>query len=406
MNESKARANKSLIGCIILACMIFATISAMSNYLMGLSLKFSASVGNVVLMFSIASIAAMAGNFILSFMFKKLKIRTIIRIGAVCFGGFFLISGLANSLALFYAGAVCFGLSQSFCGFAVIQPVLTWWFASNTGKKMSYVSIGYSLFTMVLSPVLAKLIASLGVSSTLYSHGAFCFIMLLVASFLISERPETYGLSAYSAAVKSNATETPKPASAPQGMTRSEALKYGPYWLIVVACFAGTFMSASFNSNASAMYQSLGLTSAQAATMISVYSGVGIIWTYAYGALTDKKTARVSSLIFACISAIVCAAAVVFTGLVGGLFIAIMFGVVKFTGNYAAMNLPRIVGLKEFGSIMALSNVFISLGGTLGSAVVGKLYDATGSYSSVLILYAAMFAIMAVAHFIGTKKKA
>lgn len=60
----------------------------------------------------------------------------------------------------------------------------------------------------------------------------------------------------------------------------------------------------------------------------------------------------------------------------------------------------HMFGDKEVGAFIGYINMFISVGGAFGSSIVGKMYDASGSYITAFWMCAALLAIMTILRFI------
>lgn len=357
------------------------------------------------MLFSIASLGSMVANLSLSVMFKRLRIRTILLIGTFCYVVFFAVAATADSLAMLYVGAAVFGLGVAWSGFAVIQPIITWWFVRGVGKKIGYASIAYPIVALVLSPVVAWSMQTVGQTTTLVVHGIVCLILMLVASqVLISERPESYGLVAYDSSPEDKTAVVQEAEGSTQvtGLTLRQAMKTGPFWLLMIAAFLAVGFSTGYSNQAAAIYGSIGLSAIVAATMISVNSVAAIVWNFLYGALSDRLDGIKSSLVFGVVCAIFCAVAAVVGGTSGGIFIAVAIAATQFGGMYAALVLPSVFGVKDFGSVLAVANVFTAIGGAVAGAAGGVIYDMTQSYTGYFAMFAVAMALMVILHALAT----
>lgn len=226
LRESKSRANKTLLGCIIMICAVMGTFSVLTNYFGALCDTLNASVTQVSVMFSISSLVSAVVGLVASAFIDKVAARAIVFIGTACYAIFFLLLIFGKSLVTLYIGGVFYGFSFVFLGYTMTQSLITWWHAKNTGTKISLVSVIRALFIMVLSPVVIKLLELFGLQLTLAIHGGVLTALLLVATFLlISNKPESYGLQPYGYEESANDQGGAKAASAESGLTQSQALK-------------------------------------------------------------------------------------------------------------------------------------------------------------------------------------
>jgi MFS family permease len=433
MKEAKTRANRALIGCILLVSMNFGTFIVLSNYIGGLSVQFSATVGQIILLFSISSIGSLIANLSLAPMFRRMRIRSILLIGISCYAAFFLLMAFSTSLPLLYVAALLFGMGVAGCGFVVAQAVIMWWFVRGVGKKISYPSIAYPLVSLALSPAIAWGIQSVGFTPTLVVHGLVCVaVMLFAALALIPERPEFYGLTAYdptpgtrldasSAGVReaireasetgaealSNSVVNMPSVESPAGMTLKQALRTPSYWLVSIAVFLIVGVATGFGGQAVVIFETAGGVTAMAAALIlSVKNLAAMAWNFAYGALADRVGGSSAGLVFGLGVMVFSSIAVFVSGTGGAIFIAASLAITQFGGMYAAMILPRMFGLKEFGSILASINVSAALGGAVVGALGGFIYDATLSYTIYFIFFAAAAAAMVVLQVMATRPRA
>ena len=171
LRESKRRANKTLIGCILVIAMELGTLTTLSNYIGGLCEKFGASVTQVVLVFSIASMVSLICNLISTVAIEKVPAKLLVLIGSIGYILFFVVVALGNSLTMLYVGAACFGVGQTFACFTVLQPIITWWHVDNVGKKISFLSIAYCLAGFIFNLLIARAIQAVGFQTTFIAHG-------------------------------------------------------------------------------------------------------------------------------------------------------------------------------------------------------------------------------------------
>ena len=83
LRESRNRANKTLLGCILVIAMELGTLTTLSNYIGGLCEKFGASVTQVVLIFSIASMVSLICNLISAVAIEKVPAKLLVLIGSI-----------------------------------------------------------------------------------------------------------------------------------------------------------------------------------------------------------------------------------------------------------------------------------------------------------------------------------
>jgi MFS family permease len=177
--------------------------------------------------------------------------------------------------------------------------------------------------------------------------------------------------------------------------------------LVSIAVFLIVGVATAFGGQAVVIFETAGgVTAIVAALILSVKNFAAMIWNFAYGALADRIGGLPASLVFGLGVMVFSTSAVYVSGTGGAIFIAASLAVTQFGGMYAAMILPRMFGLKEFGSILASINVSAALGGAVVGAIGGFIYDATLSYTMFFIFFAAAAAAMVVLQVVATHPRA
>ena len=134
-DQSKRRANLVLAGSMIIIGAQFGSYVTLSVYVLNLMEKLSASLTQVVSLFSVAALVGIFANFIVAALIDKVSIKAIMAAGTICFGAFFAIFAFAPSLILVYFGAALFGLATNLAGFPAIQTAVSWWHATMSARN-------------------------------------------------------------------------------------------------------------------------------------------------------------------------------------------------------------------------------------------------------------------------------
>lgn len=393
------RATKVLIGCIIITSFSLGAYSCMPVYMVPLSQALNASIGQISLLFTFAGCASIVTSFLLGNLLKRIKVRLLISIAAVCQLSFFVCVYLAENVALIYAGSLLFGFSTVIAGFGVAQTLIAWWYQSGVAKRMSFLTMGMGLLTFVLSPVSATLIENVGVRSTALIQGFVNFAVILLCDFfLISEHPRNYGVtqeqSAQSASVPSAA-----------GLSAKEAMKTPAFWLVLLAIVLMNVAFTGFSNNASAFYQTIGLSAVNASLCISICSAAKLVWAPVFGTITDRHGPAIATAICGLAVTAVFFGATLLSGFAGAVVIAVIVAGATFCGILGSAAYPRMFGTKDAGTLIGYANAGASLGAMIGAPVAGFIYDATNSYKPYLIVAGFMAALCVVLTVVGTKSK-
>jgi sugar phosphate permease len=403
--KTKRRANMSLAGGIIMIGLVFGSYVVLSLFIEGIMTHLNAGILEVVALFSVAGITQAVAPFVLSTIINKVSVKLLTGIGAFCFVIFFVLMAVGNSLFLLYLGAIFFGVSTTLCGFAVIQPVITWWHAKNLGKKIGFLSIAYCVAAMLLSFLIPQILLEAGFQITVLLMGIiFGIVLLIISIFMISNRPDTYGLKPYG--YEESAEEQTETNIGSTGLTIKEILKTGSFWLFMIIGFLLMIASTGFTNNAGIIYQSMGLDLATAGVIMTAMYGINIFWNFFYGALSDKKGGRTSSIIFGLITIVAFILGSFLTGFGGAIVIAIVIGAFNYGGMFVPLNAGPLFGTRAIGTVITLCIVAQSLGNIVAPLVAGGIYAFTGSYSKFMLVAAIIMVVVVILTHLSTSKAA
>ena len=186
MNKnSKRYGAQAAAGALLGAFLANGTYNVLSIYLLPLSERMGASITSIALLFTFGSVGSMIGSFLLGALLKRMSAKALASIGSICFGLFFIILGFTTSLPLLYVGGALFGFSTVAAGMTIAQTIANWWFVKGRAKVISFITVGIGLGGLVLSPIVAGLIASFGIQKAALIQGISIGALLLINSIFI-----------------------------------------------------------------------------------------------------------------------------------------------------------------------------------------------------------------------------
>lgn len=315
-------------------------------------------------------------------MVQKHNLKLILCTSITIFALSYMSYGLAQSVYHLYFSAAFLGMSFAFCGNLTMQIIIVNWFNKSRGLAMSIAISGIGLGGFILSPVIANLIMNFGWRQTYFIMGLVILaIGLPIALFVIKKSPAEKGLQPYGegemvAEAKTNAQEENA-----IDITPDEAKKKPFFYIFMFGIFfLGLITTGSLQQINPYVADMHGM--AYAATIVSIYSLLGILGKLILGWLSDKV-------------------GVIRSGNIGYLAIAIAFILLLFgqsksllivmaiffaLGNaVASVSLPlftsHIFGTNNYGVMMGLSNSAFQVGMALGGVLTGAVYDLMGSYT-------------------------
>ena len=128
--------------------------TTMSNYVEPLARLFNVETGDISLIFTIHALTSLVFSLLLGKILKKVSVKLTVAVGAFAYVAFFVSVFFANSLPLVYIGVGLNGISFVLSGLVIGQTIVTWWAEKNTGRAVSYLPIGFSIMSFIISPLI------------------------------------------------------------------------------------------------------------------------------------------------------------------------------------------------------------------------------------------------------------
>jgi MFS family permease len=293
------------------------------------------------------------------------------------------------SLSLLHSGVwqfyvTCFVLGAVGNGAAHLaySRSISTWFQRRLGMALAFVMAGAGLGAMVL-PVLAQSIVSKsGWRAAYASLGVLALLLGLPLSWAyVRER----GVAGHEAApvVRS-------------GMTWQQGLCSSAFWIVTAILFVSSISMNGAITHLSALLTDRGLTAGGAALCASVLGGSSLLGRIVVGWLLDRFFGPRVALAINLITALGIFLLARATSFPAGCLAAALIGVGA--GGEAAITpylLTRYFGLRAFSTLYGLTWTFYAAAGAIGPVILGRAFDATGSYASLLILLATALALAA-----------
>jgi predicted MFS family arabinose efflux permease len=248
--------------------------------------------------------------------------------------------------------------------------VLTTWFQERRGVAFSILLGGSAAGAMVLPPIAEALIRIVGWRTSFAILGAAVLAIGLPCGSRVRER---------SRAVHSAA----KPAT---GVSVRDGVRSGIFWIIVAELFLISISQNATVTHLSALLTDRGIRAGQAALAVSAMGGAILAGRLFTGLLLDRYFApRVAVCLFAlsALGTFLLAGARSFPVGMGAAAL-IGFGMGG-EGDVTPYLLSRYFGLKSFSTLYGFTWTAYAIAGAVGPVIMGRAFDATGSYRALLI---------------------
>jgi MFS family permease len=286
------------------------------------------------------------------------------------------------SLSLLRAGVwqfyvTCFVLGAVGNGAAHLaySRSISTWFQRRLGTALAFVMVGAGLGAMIL-PVLAQsVITHSGWRSAYASLGGLALLLGLPLSWRYIRERGAVG-----------------PRSAPvshSGMTWQQGLRSLPFWIITAVLFVSSISMNGAITHLSALLTDRGLTPGNAALCAAVLGGTSLLGRVVVGWLLDRFFGPYVALVINLTTALGVILLAHAGSFAAGCLAAALIGVGA--GGEAATTpylLTRYFGLRAFSTLYGLTWTFYAAAGAIGPVILGRAFDATGSYVALLVLLA------------------
>lgn len=298
--------------------------------------------------------------------------------------------GFVTSIYQHYILSIIMGASLLFSTIIPINIMLNNWFVKSRGLAISLAMTGIGVGGFILSPLITYLFRIVGWRLTYTILGiAILIIVLPIGLFVFKREPADKGLMAYGDGEKErivnggNAVVIEEKTVA---LTAKEIFGKTFFWVLL----GSMMLNGIINGGALGQFPPAveGLHGdVTAASVVAIYSIVGVVGKLSAGWINDRWGVIVSTL-FSCL-AFGSAFIFMFFGqsIIMIYLMAISFGIGISIGT---VNPPlvtsSIFSKKQYGQFFGYVNSLYQLGLAAGSILVARIFDTTNSYQSAWVL--------------------
>jgi len=347
--------------------------------------------------YSMSAVGAAAGAILAGSLLKKIPIRTMMVIGAAGTGLSFMGLSIANHLWQFYVLLFLTDLCMALITNVPLTTMINNWYIAKRGMMTGIVFAGAGLGSIVLSPLCEQLILSMGWHATATVSGLIILITALpVCLFIFRTAPEDMGQKPFTypegsaEALKEAANadaDTNQKDSAKEGVPKKTATRSSAFALLVIGLLCmGMVCSGVMVHIPSFLYE----LDMNAGFVISVLSIGMLVGTFANGIVIDKL-GLVKGLFIVTVLFVLGMLCLLFTTPQTAFLAYIMALLVGFSVCISTVGPPMltssIFGMKDYASLYGLVYALFLVGCVLGPVICGIVYDVSGGYALVWILY-------------------
>jgi MFS family permease len=290
----------------------------------------------------------------------------------------------------FYATCFVIGVVGNGAAHLAYARSISTWFQRRLGMALAFVMVGAGLGAMILPVVAQSIVSRSGWRAAYVSLGALALLLGLPLSWrYIVERGPGQKRSA---------------PDAHPGLTWQQGMSTFAFWIIVAVLFVSSISMNGAITHLSALLTDRGITPQDAALCASILGGSSVLGRIGTGWLLDRffgaRVAFVVSLVTAAGIFLLARA----NSFAAGSFAAALIGVGA--GGEAAITpylLTRYFGLRAFSTLYGLTWTFYAAAGATGPVILGRAFDSTGSYTSLLVILAGALSVAAATNLLLPK---
>lgn len=260
---------------------------------------------------------------------------------------------------------------------------ITSWFTARRGMALAFVMAGVGMGSIVLPVIAERVIEVAGWRSAYAVLGVLIFLLGVPLSWrYLRNRAQPVGTTT---------------AAGNDGTTISAALRSRVFWIIVVTLFLGSVSSNGALTHMAAMLTDRGVTAGGAALTAAVLGAASLAGRLLTGWMLDRfHGPRIAMLLLAlmtCGVALLSQAHTLSAGIVAAVFIGLGMGGEADVTPYL---LSRYFGLRSLSALYGLTWTFYAVAGGVGPILMGRAFDLTGSYSTLMLVLAVPMLVSAL----------
>jgi MFS family permease len=354
---------------------VFVSFASLLVYTFGVLLKplaeeFSWSRESVSAAFGIAAMTVAACSPPLGYLFDRVRPTRIIVPCLIVFGvAFASLSLLTPHLWHLYAIFFVLGVVGNGTAQMAYSRAVSSWFTKRRGTALAVIMSGGAVGAMVLPPATDALIHAVGWRQACVVLGAFVLVVgvPIVARF-IRERPVERGT-----------------ATVLEGVSVREGVTSRVFWILVIVLFAQSIAQNGAITHMAALLTDRGVPAGGAALALSAMGAASLAGRLVTGWLLDRFFAPRVGFCLLSVAAfgtyLLAGADSLTFGLIAAALIGFGMGAEADVTPYI---LSRYLGLRSFAMLYGFTWTAYAIAGAVGPILMGRAFDATGSYTALL----------------------
>ncbi len=384
MEKFKNRRWRSL-GAGVLINLLVGVMYAWSIFVLPLHEKYGWSMSQLAMAYTLASVTLMLTNmFVVPFLRKKLKLKTILIMGSLLYGMGIILSGIVTNLYLFY---LTFSLMAG-AGSTLLYPVLMGYsqllYPEKTGFASGIMALGYGLCAVIWATVASKILAITGdVSVTLVIIGVIYMVGTFIGSLFVEDVPE--GFAEHLNVQKDNEElQRVFLYEKPRGEMVKDSLFPLLYICLVVGSMCGNMI---ITQSSPIMQKTFQMTPETAAMLVSVFALGNTLGRPVWGKISDS-IGRLPSFILL-YGLMASSMAILYMCRIEIVFILAVMTALLCYGGLATLLAPitsDFYGVKYITENYGVTFSIFGVSTLIGAPLIAKILEKTGGYELAFLI--------------------
>ncbi len=318
--------------------------------------------------------------------------RQAIIVGATLTAATYVLLATTSELWQWYAYNSINAVFRQMMFFIPFQALISRWFDRRRGIALGILGTGFSLGGFVVVPLMRLVIDQVGWDGSFIISGiAVVGVFVPIGLLLVRNSPADVGTVPDG---EPSTGDEPYEPRALTGLTLGRALSTPLFWVLALAMMLFFYGLFGWLVHMVPFYESVGISRGVAAALVSIAAGFGIVTRLAFGLLADRIR-RIETVAMGMLAFLMAGVTVLLLDSgTAGIAVFIVFWVVGSGGGplLEPLLLTRAFGLAHFGAILGAFIVVETIGFIISPALAGVIFDSTGSYNWVLVMFLGAFA--------------
>ena len=339
---------------------------------------------------------------------KKFGLRELATMGLLCAALSAICYSTAHSLPLLFIAGAFSALIWPLSSQVTAGSIVNNWFAKRSGTVISVIFGCGNIAGFFNAKIIAYWIENYGWRRSMFFTMIVMIVVAVIAYAVIRSEPKEKGIKAWGAPENDDISNNKKEEDENlPGADFKASLKNIKLYSAYAWCFVTGIIVYPVQGIFAAQLQDVGLNAADISNAVGIMSIGSLVLLVPLGQVIDRWGIRPATL--ACVFSYLGTIALLLTVTPDMPFLATVAGILMGAAILLFTILPlfmkEVFGFREFAKFMSYSVIFRTIGNAIGSPMLNFVYDHTGSYKIVLILFAAISVTLIIFGNIATDKK-